>query len=460
MIDISSFQIQNPWRTGQFTSEKSLRRNLLSHLQAWLDDPDIIVVIGSRQVGKTTLLFQLIEQLVANGLAPHEIFYFNLDDPILLESLKSPAEFLDFIELNRENRAYVFIDEVQRLENPGLFLKYIYDLKRNLKLIVTGSSSLEIRAKISESLTGRKKLFHLYPFDFSEFAAAKWKELSKIYNKLKNRKNGDFLEMLVEFNAVYHPTIDKLLAEYLTYGGYPRVVLESNPQRKIIHLREIFTSYMQKDVKDFFRIENTAGYNNLIKILSQQIGNLVNVSELSNTLGLHKATIEKYINVLEATFMFQRLTPFFKNVRREISKMPKIYAMDLGMRNFAAGNFNEITHRGDRGEMAENFVFTELKRIIEVPADIHFWRTQTKAEVDLIVAMPDKIIPAEVKFTAMRSPKVSRSYKSFMTTYHPDIGLVFTKEFIGQSLVNKTRVSFLPLWSFLFNLSESGLLIS
>jgi predicted AAA+ superfamily ATPase len=140
--------------------------------------------------------------------------------------------------------------------------------------------------------------------------------------------------------------------------------------------------------------------------------------------------------------------------------MPKIYAMDMGMRNFAAGNFNEITHRGDRGEMAENFVFTELKRIIEVPADIHFWRTQTKAEVDLIVAMPDKIIPAEVKFTAMRSPKVSRSYKSFMTTYHPDIGLVFTKEFIGQSLVNKTRVSFLPLWSFLFNLSESGLLIS
>jgi hypothetical protein len=156
--------------------------------------------------------------------------------------------------------------------------------------------------------------------------------------------------------------------------------------------------------------------------------------------------------------MFQRLTPFYKNIRREISKMPKIYAMDLGMRNVAAGNFNEITHRGDRGEMAENFVFTELKRIIELPGDIHFWRTQSKAEVDLIVEMPDKIIPAEVKFSTMRSPKVSRSYKSFLTTHHPDSGLVFTKEYIGESLENKTRVLFMPTWSFSFKMSQSGLL--
>lgn len=458
MIDLSSFQIQNPWRSDLFLPEKSFRRNLLSRVQAWIDDPDIIVVIGSRQVGKTTLLFQLIEQLIASKVDQRDVFYFNLDDPILLESLKSPVEFLEFIELNRKSRAYVFIDEVQRLENPGLFLKYIYDLKRDLKLIVTGSSSLEIRAKITESLTGRKKLFQLFPFDFSEFVTAKWKAASEICKKLEVSKKGDFMEMLAAFKAIYHSTIDNLLAEYLVYGGYPRVVLEPNPERKIIHIREIFTSYIQKDVKDFFRIENTTGYNNLIKVLSQQIGNLVNISELSNTLGLHKATIEKYINILEGTFMFQRLAPFYKNVRREISKMPKIFAMDLGMRNFAAGNFNEITHRGDRGEMAENFVFTELKRIIEMPGKIHFWRTQAKAEVDLIVELPDKIIPAEVKFSAMRSPKVSRSYKSFITTYHPHNGLVFTKEYIGQSQENKTRVIFMPLWSFLFNLSQPGLL--
>jgi predicted AAA+ superfamily ATPase len=451
MIDITSFQLQNPWRSGKFIPEKSLRRNLLSDVLSWLDDPDILVVIGSRQVGKTTLLFQVIEQLIATGLSAHDLFYFNLDDPILLESLETPAEFLNFIEFNQKDRAYVFIDEVQRLENPGLFLKYIYDLKRNLKLIVTGSSSLEIRSKISESLTGRKKLFHLYPFDFVKFVAAKWKEFSEISSKMKTSKIGDFLAMLSEFNAVYHPTINKFLAEYFTYGGYPRVVLEPNPQRKIIHLKEIFTSYMQKDVKDFFKIENTTGYNNLIKVLSQQIGNLVNISELSNTLGLHKSTIEKYLNVLEGTFMFQRLTPFFQNVRREISKMPKIYAMDLGMRNFAAGNFNEIALRDDRGVMAENFVFAELTRLIEVPGDIHFWRTQTKAEVDLIIELPDQIIPTEVKFTTMKSPRLSRSFRSFLVKYRPQWGLVFTRDYIGQTQENETQILFLPLWSVLFN---------
>ena len=108
--------------------------------------------------------------------------------------------------------------------------------------------------------------------------------------------------------------------------------------------------------------------------------------------------------------------------------------------------------------MAENYVFTELKRIIEMPGKIHFWRTQAKAEVDLIVELPDKIIPAEVKFSAIRSPKVSRSFKSFITTYLPDSGLLFTKEYIGQSQENRTRVLFMPLWSFLFNLSQPGLL--
>jgi predicted AAA+ superfamily ATPase len=138
VIDFSSFQIQNPWRSDLFLPEKSFRRNLLSSVQAWLDDPDIIVVIGSRQVGKTTLLFQLIEQLISSGLDQRDVFYFNLDDPILLESLKSPVEFLEFIELNRKNRAYVFIDEVQRLDfigNPGQNYRISYRPQKTLSAI-------------------------------------------------------------------------------------------------------------------------------------------------------------------------------------------------------------------------------------------------------------------------------------------------------------------------------------
>lgn len=195
--------------------------------------------------------------------------------------------------------------------------------------------------------------------------------------EIHHRKS--FFESINKVQNLYESTFDKALSEYLAYGGYPRVVLEEDPQRKIWYLKEIFTSYLQKDVKDFFRIENVSGYNNLLKILASQIGNLVNISELANTLGLHKATIEKYLYLLEGTFVFKRLSPFYRNVRREISKMPKIYALDLGIRNFAIGSFGDILVRADRGEMAENFVFTELQQQIEQPNELHFWRTQTKA---------------------------------------------------------------------------------
>lgn len=185
-------------------------------------------------------------------------------------------------------------------------------------------------------------------------------------------------------------------------------------------------------------------------MLAQQIGNLVNVSELANTLGVHKTTVQKYLQLLEGTFMYKRLTPFYQNVRRELSKMPKIYALDLGMRNFAAGHFGEVALRGDRGAMAENFVFTELLRMIEPPADLHFWRTQTQAEIDLIIQLPSAAIPVEVKFTTMKLPQLSRSFKSFISEYRPKLGLTFTKDYFGQSRLHDTGIFFLPLWSLLF----------
>jgi len=450
MVYQKSFQLQNPWRHGNFTPPKTFRRLLLTEALAWMNDPYILVIIGSRQVGKTTLLSQMIEHLLANDVAAADIFYFNLDDWNLLEFFKNPADFLSFIELNKKDRAYVFIDEVQRVENPGLFLKYVYDLKKNIKLIASGSSSLEIQAKISESLTGRKKLFHMRPFSFGEFVTTKGLDFLAIAEKLSIGDRNSLLAAISQLQRLYQPSVEKWLAEYVTYGGYPGVVLEANAQKKNALLQEIFTSYLQKDVKDFFKIENVAGYNNLLRILSQQIGNLVNVSNLSNLLGLNQATIEKYLQILEGTFIFKRLTPFFQNVRRELSKMPKIYALDLGMRNFAAGNFNDVLLRGDRGEMAENFVFTELERLVEAPNELHFWRTQTKAEVDFIIALPGGPIPVEVKFTTMKALALTRSFNSFLSTYQPGLGVVFTKDFLGHTQVDRAEVLFLPLWSLLF----------
>ncbi|MFQ5640289.1 MAG: ATP-binding protein [bacterium] len=451
MLDLTSFQLQNPWRKGRYLPESSIRRRLLDNLLDWLSEPDILVVVGSRQVGKTTLLHQLIEHLFAQEIAGEDVFYFNLDDITLLDFFRSPVEFVKFVEVHQKGRAYIFIDEVQRLENPGLFLKYVYDLKKPFKLIVTGSSSLEIQAKISESLTGRKQLFHLFPFSFREFVSARWPEFKNVKSPATLEDAESAMAFLREVQNVYEPSLSQWFVEYTTYGGYPRVVLEDNPQRKTLHLKEIFASYMQKDVKDFFRIENVSGYNNLLKLLAYQIGNLVNVSEIANTLGLHKATVEKYIHLLEGTFMFRRLSPFYRNVRRELSKMQKIYAFDLGLRNFAIGNFDAITLRGDRGEMAENFVFTELQRLVEPPDELHFWRTQTKAEVDLIVERPNAVLPIEVKFKPMSSLRISRSYRSFLSAYRPEHGLIFTKDTPGQTRMADTEIRFFPIWALLFS---------
>ncbi len=451
MLDLTSFQLQNPWRTGSYEAEPSIRRRLLDDLLDWLPQPDILVVVGARQVGKTTLVQQLVEYLLAEGVAPQDIFYFNLDDLGLLDFFHSPVEFVRFVEAHGRGRAYIFIDEIQRLENPGLFLKYVYDLKKPFKLIVTGSSSLEIQAKISESLTGRKQLFHLFPFSFCEFVSARWPEFENAMSSARLDDVERALSFLLEMGRLYAASLSDWFVEYAMYGGYPRVALEPNPQRKLGHLKEIFTSYMQKDVKDFFRIENVAGYNNLLKLLAYQIGSLVNVSEIANTLGLNKATVEKYLHLLEGTFMFKRLTPFYRNVRRELSKMPKVYVLDLGLRNFAVGNFDAITLRGDRGEMVENFVFAELYRIVAPPNELHYWRTQTKAEVDLILERPGAVLPIEVKFQPMTSPQVSRSYRSFLTTYRPERGLIFTKDTLAQTHVMETEVVFLPTWTLVFS---------
>lgn len=254
MVDIASFNLQNPWRSGRFVPIESFQRQLLRQTLDWLDAPDILVIIGSRQVGKTTLIFQIIEHLLADNIAKEDIFYFNLDDVSLLEFFKTPAEFVDFVELNQKGRAYIFIDEVQRLENPGLFLKYVYDLRRNLKFVVTASSSLEIHAKISESLTGRKKVFNLYPFSYAEFVATKWVDFPRIAEKLAINNLDSFVAAVAKVQSLYGTALMKWLEEYLTYGGYPRVALERDSQRKIAHLKEIFTSYLQKDVKDFLEL--------------------------------------------------------------------------------------------------------------------------------------------------------------------------------------------------------------
>jgi predicted AAA+ superfamily ATPase len=303
-------------------------------------------------------------------------------------------------------------------------LKGIYDLHLPLKLIVSGSSSLEIRSKVQEALTGRKKVFHLGPFDLEELSSAK--SLLLGHSDVSGDKK--------YFN--------ELFSEFLTYGGYPAVALARDREIKIQILSEIFRSYIEKDVKSFLHIENEYAFRNLVKILASQTGNLVNKHELSSSLGIHKNTLDNYLFYLEQTFLIDFIRPFFKNSRTELLKNPKAYFNDPGMRNFALGAFGEFDFRPDRGCLFENFCYLCLKSKIEDFATIHFWRTKAGAEVDFVVSGKE-VVPVEAKASSMREPKISRSLRSFIYSYRPARAFYLNMCIRENLVLDNTRISFI-----------------
>lgn len=388
-------------------------RRLFPSIQAHLAEEEITVIIGPRQVGKTTLVTQLKTGLMKKGIAASDVHYFNLDLISERAIFNQQADFLQFIKnrLFGQNKLYIFVDEVQRIENAGIFFKGIYDLHLPVKLVLTGSSSLEIRSKISESLTGRKRLFKLYPLDFAEY-------LSFV--------DKDLLPFLVQKDKFASEKLWTFLDEFIMFGGYPRIILEKNREKKLFYLEEIFTSYVEKDVISLLRIKDSFAFSQLVKILSCEIGSLLNLERISRELGVKSETVRHYIDILEQTFIAYRLTPFFHSPATEIRKMPKMYFLDTGIRNSAKQGrdfiFKTLFQTEDKGMLLENYLFSELVKS-EIK-DIHFWRTKDEAEVDFTVEKKGMLIPVEVKSRGGELPTLSRGFHSFIHRYQPKVGIM------------------------------------
>jgi len=406
-------------------------RIVFPEVASHLKEKEITIITGARQVGKTTLLFQLKDFLLERKIAKeNEIKIFNLDLITDLELFASQKEFVNYLkaEIEGVKRLYLFIDEAQRIKNPGLFFKGIYDLVWPVKLVLTGSSSLEIKAKFTEPLTGRKQLFHLYPFFFKEFITGTSSSLLKLLaaKKLSSYHVNQILERLFE---------------YLIFGGYPRVVMEKNRNRKLQILKEIFSSYIEKDIVGFLKIREALNYSKLVTLLASQIGQLVNVAEISNTLEMKQETIHGYLRVLEQTFVCQTIKPFFRNKRKELTKMPKIYFWDTGLRNFALEAFRFYELREDRGALLENFVFAELARHAE--ERIKYWRTKDRSEVDFVIEFPSgEVVPIEVKAQKLKKPEFRRSFINFLTRYQPAKALVVNLGLQTKVKIKSTQVFF------------------
>jgi len=399
-------------------------RQILPSLVKFLDQEEIMLLYGMRQVGKTSLLYLLIKRLIKkNRNISKQIVYFDLEniaDFQLLENLRNYDNFIAILknkyQVDLRKKVWIFIDEIQYLTNPSSFLKYLYDRhKLKMKFIVTGSSSLEIKKKFSDALTGRIFRFEIWPLNYQEFL------------NFTNQKRG-----VISFE------------KYVLFGGFPAVCLKKESEIKIRLLREIYSLYIRRDIKDLGKIGNILAFNKLVRILAAQVGGLVSEVNLAAISGISRPTIREYLFLLENTFVLNLVSPFFTNPRKEVRKMPKLYFNDSGLRNAALDNFLPLEKRGDMGSLVENTVFSELKKNNR---KVHFWRTERKQEVDFILAKRGKVAPIEIKYRFFKKPLIPPSLKVFIKNYKPAEAFVLTKNFNTQDKIGKTKVIFIPCFS-------------
>ena len=442
-MEITTFNLSNPWRTGKNWDVPGIQRDVTRKLMNWLDEPEILILSGARQVGKTSILYQLIDWLMRSGhVGPDGIYYFNLDLGGISEFLEDQGSFLRFLEAEKGRNIFVFIDEVQRLPDPGIFIKAIQDLRLPIKFILTGSSSLDIRTRTHEPLTGRKQVFHIEALSFSEYV-----KTVPVLSSLPALEQQSY--------SIYIGALNDALNDYGLYGGYPAVVLTDDPEKKILRLNEIFSSYLEKDIAGFLKVENIPAFRKLATLLSVQQGGLVNIQELASTLGLHRETITRYIYYLEETFVIKRLTPLFSNPRTELSKMPKIYFADAGLRNLAMGSFSDLRTRSDTGKIIEGIVVSHVLRDRILSHRINYWRTKSGAEVDLIISGAKPVQSIEVKSGFLKGVTISRGYRSFLSKYSPKKAILLNSAIWSKREIAGHTVEAIPTAVFLLREPDS-----
>lgn len=387
-----------------------MRRELFNSLLSHLTRKEYTIVTGARQTGKSTLLRQLETHLNTINLP---CIVLNLENKETLTQLNvSPLNVLNFLPV-QDKKTIVLIDEIQYLNDPSNFLKLLHDEhSQTIKIVATGSSAFYIDDNFRDSLAGRKRVFQLLTCSFDEYLELTGKE-----DLLEERKR------IVTNKAAVSTKINYLKTEwenYMLFGGYPAVITEPDRENKIIMLREIRDSFVKRDILES-GVQNEIAFYNLFRLLAAQIGNLVNVNELSATLRIKSETINNYLFIMQKCFHLSLVKPFYKNLRKEITKMPKAFLLDSGLRNCLLNNFGEITTRTDKGQLWENIYFRILADRYGIDA-IRFWRTSDGNEIDFVLPDIDKPRAYEIKSdTALIKPN---KYKKFNEAY-PEIPLYF-----------------------------------
>lgn len=363
---------------------EQLNRILESDLKKWLFKGKALILTGARQVGKTTLLHNLVD-------SDENILWLNADEA----QVRARLSELNVSALKQivGNYKIVVIDEIQRIEDAGLLIKILVDNFKSTQIIATGSSALDISERIFEPLTGRHLLFHLYPFSLKELYPKK--SLFEVENQLP-----------------FH----------LVYGNYPDICL--NREDAKVLLKNLAGQYLYKDVLVWKDIRKPELLDKLLRLLAYQVGSEVSIHELANQLKVKSETIESYIDLLEKSFVIYRLNAFSNHPRKEVTKMSKIYFWDNGIRNAVIGNFDDISIRQDIGMLWENFIISErLKMNAWLYSDrqSYFWRNYNQSEVDYVEVDNKKISAFEIKWNTLKNFKVTAAFTNAYPEAQTDV---------------------------------------
>lgn len=379
-----------------------MKRFLYKQLIEHLPKKQISLLVGARQVGKTTLLRQIFDELKQRKEAA---FFLTLEDRRILDLLnETPQNLAQLIPMTTEqDRIYVLVDEVQYLADPSNFLKFHYDtMGDRIKFVASGSSHFYIDRKFRDSMAGRKRIFELPSLSLEE--VFHFRGADELCPFLGRR----------DTPLVYRDEMLKHFYDYLVFGGYPDVVLSSSLSDRKELLMELRNSYAKKDAQEA-GLKHPDLYLRMMKMLADQIGSLLNINSLARELGADGKTLQNYLWVMRKSFHVHCPAPFHKRVASELRKMPKLYFADLGLRNSLLNNFSPIGGREDRGELLENYVYLRLRNEL-AEESVKYWRTQNRQEVDFIVQHDNGTSEAiEVKYSG-KSFRDSK-YAHFRRTY-------------------------------------------
>lgn len=365
----------------------------------------ISLLLGARQVGKTTVLKHIYSELSKQN----KCLFLDLDILSNYEKISTFESLVNTIKVSgyeegKKKFFYLFLDEFQKYPGIVKIMKNVFDNLENIKIYASGSSSLSIKNQVQESLAGRKIINEIFPLDFEEFL---WfRQENKAIETLKNVRKLSGKNLLSSIKSLYF-----LLEEFLVFGGYPEVALKNSEQEKEQVLESVFDLYVKKDLVEYLKTEKVLVMKKLIDFLAVNNGQKIKYEELSGITSLSFKEVKNYIEILKETYLIEILKPFYTNKNKELIKIPKIYFSDNGVRNYFIKNFNKLNLRNDAGFLFEGFVLGELVK--DNKKEIKFWQEKTEDEVDFLI----NFIPIETKFKKTLKSEDFKGIDSFFKRY-------------------------------------------